>query len=81
MVDAEARKVMMLASSTADTDIGTYANEYVLVVEMTRDGKQAERVIEWVDSGYSVRFLGQLRRHIELPKTEDNEGETGAVKI
>ena len=81
VVDAEARKVVMLASSTADTDIGAYANEYILVVEMSRDGRQVERVVEWVDSGYSVRFMGQLRRHGELQKTEANEGDAGATKI
>lgn len=81
VVDVEARKVVILASSTAETDIGAYANEYVLVVEMGHDGKQAEKVIEWVDSGYSVRFLGQLRQHVELEKTEGNKGDTGGTKI
>ena len=81
VVDAEARKVVMVASSTADTDIGTYANEYVLVIEMGRDGRQAERVVEWADSGYSVRFLGHLRRHHESQDTEANKGNIGATKI
>ena len=62
IVDEEARKVVMLASSTAETDIGPYNNEYVLVIEMGRDGRQVEKVIEWVDSGYSVKFFGQLRQ-------------------
>ena len=60
MVDEEARKVVLLASSTAETDIGPYKNEYVVVIEMGRDGRQAEKVIEWVDSGYVVKFFGKL---------------------
>ena len=81
VVDAEARKVVMLARSSAETDIGEYANEYVLVVEMGRDGRQAEKVVEWVDSGYSVRFLGQLRRHGEVRQSEIKDGDGGTAKI
>ena len=73
-MDEEARKVMMLASSTAETDIGAYANEYVLVVEMSQDRKEAEKVVEWVDSGYSVRFMGRLRHEVEMKKTKREGG-------
>ena len=64
----------MQASSTAETDIGPYANEYVLVIEMGQDGKQAEKVVEWVDSGYAVTFMGRLRQEIERKKKEEGGG-------
>ena len=66
IVDEEARKVVMLASSTAETDIGPYNNEYVLVIEMGRDGRQVEKIIEWVDSGYAVKYFGQLRQATDV---------------
>lgn len=62
IVDEEARKVVMLASSTAETDIGPYNNRYVLVFKMGRDGREVENIIEWVDSEYAVKFFGQLRQ-------------------
>ena len=62
IVDMEARKVVMLASSTAETDIGPYSNEYVLVIKMGRDGRQVENIIEWVDSEYAVKYFGRLRQ-------------------
>ena len=74
VVDVEARKVVVQASSTAETDIGPYANEYVLVIEMGQDGKQAEKMVEWVDSGYSVTFLGRLRKEIERKNREEGGG-------
>ena len=64
----------MQASSTAETDIGPYGNEYVLIVEMGEDGKQAEKVIEWVDSAYSAKFMGMLRHEIERKKREEGGG-------
>ena len=77
IVDEEARKVVMLASSTAETDIGPYSNEYVLVIEMGRDGRQAEKVIEWVDSGHSVKYFEKLRQATETKNkgAESNNGE------
>ena len=80
IVDEEARKVVMLASSTAETDIGPYNNEYVLVVEMGRDGRQVEKVIEWVDSGYSVKYLGRLRQATDT-KNKGAESSSGERKL
>ena len=51
IVDETAKKVVMLARSTADTNIGRYGNQYVIAVEMSQDGARAERVVEFVDSG------------------------------
>ena len=55
----------MHATSTAETDIGDYRNEYMLVLHMTEDGGKVERFMEYVDSGYSREFLGRLRAYVE----------------
>jgi GTP1/Obg family GTP-binding protein len=74
IVDQADRKVVMLASSTAKTDVGDYANEYVLVVETGQDGTKAERVVEWVDSGHAVQFMGRLAKEMEKKgKTQETE--------
>ncbi|KAL8796248.1 MAG: hypothetical protein Q9195_001363 [Heterodermia aff. obscurata] len=80
IVDEEARKVVMLASSTAETDIGPYSNEYVLVIKMGRDGRQAEKVIEWVDSGYAIKYFGKLRQAADT-KNKETESSSGEQKL
>ena len=64
VVDEEARKVAMHASSTATTDLGDYGNEYMLVLHMTVDGKKVVRFEEFVDSKYSTEFMPRLREHL-----------------
>ena len=80
ILDEEARKVVMLASSTAETDIGPYSNEYILVVEMGRDGRQVEKVIEWVDSGYAVKYFGRLRQATDM-KNKGAESSSGEPNL
>lgn len=70
----------MQASSTAETDIGPYANEYVLVTEMGEDGKQAEKVIEWTDSGYAIKFMGRLAEEVER-KSKGGDRGSGEQKL
>ena len=64
IVDEEARKVAMHASSTATTDLGDYSNEYMLVLHMTEDGKKVVRFEEFVDSKSSTEFIPRLREHL-----------------
>lgn len=59
--DAEMHTCVIRASSTADTEIGPYANEYMLSLEFTEDGKQVKAFDEFVDSDYSERFFASLR--------------------
>ena len=61
MVDVEARKVIMHLESRADTKIGVYENEYILMVEMTEEGDRVQEVWEFVDSAASSAFFGRLR--------------------
>jgi len=47
----------MHASSTADTDIGPYGNEYALIMHFTDDGTKVTKFAEYVDSAYSINFF------------------------
>ena len=58
--DANARMSVIHASSTANTRIGTYTNEYALFITFTRDGEKVAKIEEFVDSAYSTRFFAQL---------------------
>jgi hypothetical protein len=58
--DVEARTCMMHASSTSDTVIGPYGNEYALVLKFSEDGSKVEKFEEFVDSGYSEKFFVRL---------------------
>jgi hypothetical protein len=48
----QSNKVVVLASSTADSKAGpaTYGQEYVLVFEFDESGEKITRMVEWVDS-------------------------------
>ncbi|EDU46313.1 predicted protein [Pyrenophora tritici-repentis Pt-1C-BFP] len=58
--DADAHKCMMHLSSTSETDIGPYTNEYALILHLTDDGKQVIKFLEFVDSAYSTKFFAAL---------------------
>lgn len=60
MHDADAHVCIMHATSTAETDIGPYANEYALVLHFTDDGKKVTKFLEFVDSAYSMKFFAAL---------------------
>ena len=51
----------MHATSTADSDIGPYTNEYALILHFTEDGKQVTKFLEFVDSAFSTKFFKELR--------------------
>ncbi len=62
--DEKENKVVVWAHSTADTDIGPYSNEYMLVFHFNEAGDKIERFLEWVDSGFSKDFFSRLREYI-----------------
>lgn len=58
--DAEAHKCALRATSTADTPVGPYANEYAIFVTFTEDGKQITKFEEFVDSACAGQFFAKL---------------------
>lgn len=75
IVDEAARKVAVHASSSAVTDVGPYANEYVLVMRMTEDGRAVERFDEFVDSRVSAEFMPRLRAMVGVEQQQQRGGE------
>lgn len=59
MHDEGGRKVALYLTSRADTDIGEYLNQYVVLLHVGEAG-EVDKVLEFVDSAYSVGFLGRL---------------------
>lgn len=58
--DPIAHVCSMHASSSAQTEIGQYANEYALFLTFTEDGKKISRIEEFADSAYSAEFFSKL---------------------
>jgi ketosteroid isomerase-like protein len=62
--DPKNHKVVVHAKSTADSVVGPYANEYMLVFHMTEDDKQVVHVKEFVDSMVSVTLISKIREYL-----------------
>jgi ketosteroid isomerase-like protein len=60
--DAEQHTCVMHATSTAETDVGPYANEYALILTFTEDGEKVIKFLEYVDSAYSQGFFAKLAK-------------------
>jgi hypothetical protein len=60
--DEKENKVVVWAQSTADTSIGPYANEYMLVFYINEAGDKVDKFLEFVDAGNT--FFPKLRKYI-----------------
>lgn len=60
VVDEAARKVLLPLKSTGETDVGPYANEYMMLLKMTEDGKMIKEIFEFLDSHYTLGLLAKL---------------------
>ncbi|KAI3396288.1 hypothetical protein diail_12309 [Diaporthe ilicicola] len=63
LVDEVLRKVLLHLTSTGETDSGTYANEYMIVLKMTDDGKQIKEIVEFIDSATTRDTAASLAQH------------------
>jgi len=62
--DEKENKIATWAKSTAGTDIGPYANEYMLVFYFDERGEKIEMFLEFVDVGNRTDFLMELKKYI-----------------
>lgn len=62
--DSQNHKVTVHASSTADSVVGPYKNEYMLLFHMTEDDKQIVHLKEFVDSMVSITSIKTIREHL-----------------
>ena len=60
--DATTHQSIIHATSTAETKVGHYANEYALILTFTEDGKKVAKFEEFVDSAYSLDFFAKLSK-------------------
>lgn len=58
----EERKIMIWASSVAESVIGPYQNEYCLILYFNEAGDKLVKFLEYVDSKWSAEFFGRLRK-------------------
>ncbi|CAJ2507947.1 Uu.00g091330.m01.CDS01 [Anthostomella pinea] len=68
--DDRANNVVLWARSTATTDIGPYANEYMLIFHFNEAGDKVTRFFEWVDSANTQAFFPKLREHVARKQAE-----------
>jgi hypothetical protein len=61
--DAAANSIAIWASSISTTDIGPYANEYMLMIFFD-DNFMVTRFLEFVDSANTFDFFPRLRAHV-----------------
>lgn len=60
VVDERANKATIFCSSTSESVLGPYQNEYMILLHFNDTGDKVERVVEFVDSGYSISFFQKL---------------------
>jgi ketosteroid isomerase-like protein len=63
-VDEERNQVAVQAFSKADSVLGPYGNEYVVMMKMTEDQEKVYEVREFVDSEASAMFFPNLTAYI-----------------
>ncbi|KAF5336308.1 hypothetical protein D9758_014475 [Tetrapyrgos nigripes] len=71
IVDEKERKVVIWASSTGETIIGPYKNEYVFILECGKDGR-VEWIREFVDSKYTSDFFAKLENYKSEEQTKSS---------
>lgn len=62
--DPKQSKVAFHARSVGETVLGPYANEYMLILQMSTDHLKCLSIKEFVDSGYSDEYFKKLREYI-----------------
>lgn len=63
--DQQNNKVALQAKSSAETALGPYGNEYMIILHMTSDHSQIVEIKEFVDSEYSQGFFSRQREYLE----------------
>jgi hypothetical protein len=59
--DEKANKVVVLAKGTAETDLGSYKNEYMYMFHFDERGEKLEKFLKFVDSSSSLGFWPRLK--------------------
>lgn len=65
-----ARQVVLCLKSTAETDLGPYASEYICVLALNEDGGLIDKIVQFVDSAHVADRVKALKEaaHSKLEK-------------
>ncbi|KFA68130.1 hypothetical protein S40285_10017 [Stachybotrys chlorohalonatus IBT 40285] len=64
VIDEVARKIVLFISSSADSPIGPYTNEYVFELKTNEDGTLIEQITEFIDTAPTVGFTQKMMAHL-----------------
>lgn len=68
--DKEANKVSLWCSCNADTVVGPYNNEYILLLYLNEAGDKVRKFVEFVDSEYSARRFDEFSKYLKAQKAK-----------
>lgn len=60
IIDEEARVGVLHLTSTAETPLGPYKNQYIFTFRLSADGTEIDEIIEWVDLVVLNEFMPKL---------------------
>lgn len=60
ILDEKTHRAILFLRSAADTDIGPYTNEYILILTLSEDGTEIDEIVEFADSAYSQKWFRKL---------------------
>ncbi|TPX13486.1 uncharacterized protein E0L32_006216 [Thyridium curvatum] len=72
IIDDEARTGVLHMTSTADTPLGAYKNQYIFTFFLSADGTEIEEIVEWVDlvvlNDFMPRLIAYAMEHAPKPE-------------
>ncbi|KAH8797752.1 hypothetical protein F5884DRAFT_905891 [Xylogone sp. PMI_703] len=68
--DEKENKVAVWANSTAESDIGPYANEYMFLFYLNKEGDKIEKILELMDASVASGFFKDLGEYIAKKQAE-----------
>lgn len=74
--DERANKIAIWASSSGATEVGSYANEYMLTFHFNDAGGKMTRFYEFVDASFSQEFFPKLAKHMQEKKAAEEQSST-----
>ncbi|KAH7155958.1 hypothetical protein EDB81DRAFT_854192 [Dactylonectria macrodidyma] len=57
IIDEANQTAVLHMRSTGDSDHGPYANEYMFILKVNKEGTLLDQVVEFMDSGYLKSFI------------------------
>jgi hypothetical protein len=65
MIEADrSNKVVLHAKSSAETSIGPFGNEYMIVLTMSTDQEKIVHIKDFLDSAFNRDFIRRLESHL-----------------